>query len=42
MSQPKTFGNCVSAMRSVVDVTVTIKTRIGIDDLDQYEFFAGL
>ena len=37
MSHPKTFGNCVSAMRSVVDVPVTIKTRIGIDDFDQYE-----
>jgi len=37
-SHPKTFGDCVSAMRSVVDVPVTIKTRIGIDDFDQYEF----
>ena len=38
MSHSKTFGDCVSAMRSVVDVPVTIKTRIGIDDFDQYEF----
>ncbi len=37
MSHPKTFGDCVSAMRSVVDVPVTIKTRIGIDDFDQYK-----
>jgi tRNA-dihydrouridine synthase len=38
MSHPKTFGNYVSAMRLVVDVPETIKTRIGIDDFDQYEF----
>ncbi len=38
MSHPKTFGDCMSEMRSVVDVPVTIKTRIGIDDFDQYKF----
>lgn len=38
MSHPQIVADCVRAMQSVVDVPVTIKTRIGIDDLDQYEF----
>jgi len=38
MSHPQTVADCVRAMRLVVDVPVTIKTRIGIDDFDQYEF----
>ena len=38
MSRPQTVADCVRAMQSVVDVPVTIKTRIGIDDFDQYEF----
>ncbi len=38
MSCPEIVANCVRAMQSVVDVPVTIKTRIGIDDFDSYEF----
>ncbi len=38
MSSPEVVANCVRAMQSVVDVPVTIKTRIGIDDFDSYEF----
>ena len=38
MSRPQVVAECVRAMRSEVDIPVTIKTRIGIDDLDQYEF----
>ena len=38
MSRPQSVADCVRAMQSVVDVPVTIKTRIGIDDFDQYEF----
>jgi len=38
MSRPGIVADCVRAMRSVVDIPVTIKTRIGIDDLDSYEF----
>lgn len=41
MSHPQTVADCVRAMRSVVNVPVTIKTRIGIDDFDQYEFLRG-
>lgn len=38
MSNPTLVADCVRAMRSVVDVPVTIKTRIGIDNFDNYEF----
>jgi len=38
MSHPQTVADCVQAMRAKVDVPVTVKTRIGIDDLDSDEF----
>ena len=38
MARPEVVADCVRAMRSVVNVPVTIKTRIGIDDFDSYEF----
>ena len=38
MSEPQLVADCVAAMRDVVDVPVTVKTRIGIDDQDSYEF----
>jgi tRNA-dihydrouridine synthase A len=38
MAEPGIVAACVSAMRNAVDVPVTIKTRIGIDDLDDYDF----
>ena len=38
MSRPGTVAECVRAMRSAVDIPVTIKTRIGVDDLDSYDF----
>lgn len=38
MSKPDLVAACVRAMQSAVDIPVTIKTRIGIDDFDDYEF----
>ena len=38
MSHPEIVADCVRAMESAVSVPVTIKTRIGIDDFDSYEF----
>ncbi len=38
MAEPQLVADCVSAMRDIVDIPVTVKTRIGIDDLDSYEF----
>jgi tRNA-dihydrouridine synthase A len=40
MEQPQTVADCVRAMRNAVDVPVTVKTRIGIDDRNSYEFLS--
>lgn len=34
MAEPALVGECVAAMRAVVDIPITVKHRIGIDDLD--------
>jgi tRNA-dihydrouridine synthase A len=34
MAEPALVGECVAAMRAVVDIAVTVKCRIGIDDQD--------
>jgi tRNA-dihydrouridine synthase A len=44
MASPQVVADCVAAMRTAVDIPVTVKTRIGIDDQDSYsalETFAG-
>jgi len=38
MAEPKLVAECVMAMREVVDIPVTVKTRIGIDEQDSYLF----
>ncbi len=38
MGEAQLVADCVKAMRDVVSVPVTVKTRIGIDDQDSYEF----
>ncbi len=38
MARPERVADCVRAMRSAVDVPVTVKTRIGIDDQDSEAF----
>ncbi|MFW2176827.1 MULTISPECIES: tRNA dihydrouridine(20/20a) synthase DusA [unclassified Moraxella] len=38
MAEPALVGECVTAMREAVDVPVTVKHRIGIDNFDSYEF----
>lgn len=38
MAEPDLVGECVEAMRAAVSVPVTVKTRIGIDDQDDYDF----
>lgn len=37
MAHPVRVAECVAAMRGAVSIPVTVKTRIGIDDLDEYE-----
>ncbi|WP_261816111.1 tRNA dihydrouridine(20/20a) synthase DusA [Vibrio gallicus] len=38
MADPELVAECVAAMKSEVSIPVTVKTRIGIDDQDSYEF----
>ncbi len=35
MKEPELVRDCLAAMREAVDIPVTIKTRIGVDELDQ-------
>jgi tRNA-dihydrouridine synthase A len=38
MAEPEVVAACVRAMRAATEVPVTVKTRIGIDEQDSYEF----
>ncbi len=38
MKEPELVRDCIAAMREVVDITVTVKCRIGIDDSEDYTF----
>ena len=38
MAEPALVAQCVTAMQAAVSVPVTVKTRIGIDDQDDYDF----
>ncbi|WP_410211536.1 tRNA dihydrouridine(20/20a) synthase DusA [Aquirhabdus sp.] len=37
MAEPQLVAECIAAMQNAVDIPVTVKHRIGIDDLDSYE-----
>ncbi|MGR9115237.1 MAG: tRNA dihydrouridine(20/20a) synthase DusA [Gammaproteobacteria bacterium] len=37
MAEPELVAQCVDAMRQAVAIPVTVKSRIGIDDMDSYE-----
>lgn len=38
MKEPQLVADCVTAMQQVVSVPVTVKTRLGVDEFDSYEF----
>ncbi len=38
MAEPQLVADCVKAMRDAVAIDVTVKHRIGIDQVDSYEF----
>ena len=38
MAEPQRVSDCVAAMGAATDQPVTVKTRIGIDDFDSYDF----
>ncbi len=40
MAQPDVVARCVKAMQAEVDIPVTVKCRIGIDDMDEDEDFS--
>ena len=40
MLEPELVGECMAAMQDAVDIPVTIKTRLGVDDHDSYQFVA--
>ena len=40
MAKPALVADCYRAMRAECTVPITVKTRIGIDDRDSYEFVA--
>jgi tRNA-dihydrouridine synthase A len=42
MAEPDLVARCVAAMVGAVEIPVTVKTRIGIDDQDSYGFLARL
>lgn len=42
MAEPALVAQCVAAMRDAVTIPVTVKTRLGIDDQDSYEFLCAL
>jgi tRNA-dihydrouridine synthase A len=41
MAQPALVARCIAAMRQATTLPVTVKHRIGIDDLDRYEDMAN-
>lgn len=42
MLEPERVAACVAAMREAVQVPVTVKTRLGVDEHDSYEFLCAL
>lgn len=40
MAKPDLVAECYGAMRAEVAAPITVKTRVGIDDIDSYEFLA--
>jgi len=41
MAEPALVADCIKAMQDACDVPVTVKHRIGIDDLDSYELLCA-
>jgi tRNA-dihydrouridine synthase A len=41
MLEPERVAECVAAMSASVSVPVTVKTRLGVDEHDSYEFLCG-
>ncbi|GAC15946.1 tRNA dihydrouridine(20/20a) synthase DusA [Aliiglaciecola lipolytica] len=37
MAEPETVAQCIKSMQAEIDIPVTVKSRIGIDEMDEYE-----
>ena len=42
MKEPNLVADCLSKMQSVCKLPITIKTRIGYDDVEDYENFTKI
>lgn len=40
MREPALVGDCVAALRAAVAIPVTVKTRLGVDEFDNYGWFS--
>ena len=40
MLEPALVRDCIAAMRDAVGIPVTVKSRLGVDDHDSYEYFS--
>jgi len=40
MREPTLVRDCISAMNSAAEIPVTVKTRLGVDELDSYGYFS--
>jgi tRNA-dihydrouridine synthase A len=40
MAEPNLVADCVAHMQKMVKIPITVKSRIGIDDFDSYEFLS--
>ncbi|PZP61597.1 MAG: tRNA dihydrouridine(20/20a) synthase DusA [Pseudoxanthomonas spadix] len=41
MKEPALVAECIAAMREAVSIPVTVKCRLGVDELEDYAHFAG-
>jgi tRNA-dihydrouridine synthase A len=41
MREPELVRDCVAAMQNAVEIPVTVKTRLGVDELYSYDYFLG-
>lgn len=41
MAKPELVAECVKAMKQVTSIPITVKSRIGIDELDSFEFLVN-
>jgi tRNA-dihydrouridine synthase A len=41
MLEPALVRDCLAAMRDAVDIPVTVKTRLGVDDCYSYDYFSS-